>query len=57
MAFSQRPQNPRYERQQFFERLKVAGLPRRDMFNPTYPLTLLDVCLLTKLHDKRSIRR
>src|SRR6516225_6580207 len=52
MAFSQRPQNPHYERQQFFERLKVAGLSRRHMFNPPRPLTALHICLFTKLHDE-----
>jgi DNA-binding winged helix-turn-helix (wHTH) protein len=48
-------QHLHHERQQFLDGLKVCGLVRHEVLNPTLPLSLLDLGVGMNLHDKRSL--
>jgi hypothetical protein len=52
-----RLQDSRNEPQHFLHRLKVGGLARSHVFNPTGPLSVPHIRLLTQLYDKCSMRR
>ena len=45
-----------HEGQQSFERLKVGGLKRHQVFNPPLPLSQFDLRVGMNLHDERALR-